>query len=72
MNDIWKELLGKNVLDLVLVFGVVVIGIILVLAMTLVFFKVARVEKIGLGGIECDPEDEKPAVRKPARKRTVK
>jgi len=70
--ELGKELLSKNTTDLILIFGVVVVGIILVLAMLMIFFKVARVEKIGIGGIECDPEDEKPAVKKTFRKKDVK
>ena len=67
--DILKELLKKETIDTVLLLGVIIIGVILILAMLMVFLKVARVEKIGVGGIECDPEDEKPSVKKTTRRR---
>jgi len=67
--DVVNALLKKETIDLIVIFGAIVVGIVLVLGALTVFLKLARVEKIGVGGIECDPEDEKEPVKKTTRRR---
>lgn len=62
-----NELLKRDTIDLIYLIGFIVICVILILGMLIVFFKVARIEKIGLGGIECDPEEGKPVKRRTRR-----
>lgn len=70
--EIVNELLKKETIDTVILLGAIIIGIILILGMLTLFLKVARVEKIGVGGIECDPEEEKSQVKRTAKKKAVK
>lgn len=71
--DLAREALSKSNLDFGIKIGIIVAAIAVVLRMVGSFFVRTRIEKIGIGGVECDPKDEpkaKPAA-KPATKRKL-
>jgi len=72
MNEITTALVNKSTMDFAVFVGVIVAAVVVLLIVAMVFIKVTRLEKIGIGGIECDPEDEKSARKKTVRKTAVK
>jgi hypothetical protein len=68
MNDVTTKLLEKTTVDLIIIIGAVVGAVVIIILMAILFFHYARVKKIGLSGIECDPEEEKHVVRRTKRR----